>query len=100
MKILRIINFCILLLIIVMLCIDECFDYRKVLGSGCRERVLIGRQVEDLFDNQPVIPDRIVIHGKINCTFLCYDGFNFLWRRYPNIFISVTNGVIVRCKLW
>ena len=80
-----------------LLCVDEWYDGKELLGTRISEHMLEGLNVEMLFSKQPVIPDLIEIYPLDNVLFLRYEEEASFLHKYPCVEILAVNGIIRYC---
>lgn len=75
--------------------IDWRLDRSSLLGSGVDEKALLGRNMEELLDGQPVEPDTIVILSGGDLIALVYEQDTDGWHQYPSVEVTIVNERVV-----
>ena len=79
---------------------DECLERKLILGNRCSAEKMIGREERELFDNQPIIPDRVDMLPLEHIARYTYGNVKSVWRRdYPHVEVVAKDGVICACRV-
>ena len=95
-----ILNLALIAVSCILLAIDKRIDSQVLLGSKVDEGRFEGRELKEIFDGQPVVPDEIVIDPLNDAVLLIYHADGSFWHKYPTVGILTKGERITFCKVY
>lgn len=93
-----VVNGVLLVIASVLFSIDRWCDRESLLGCNVKSEALLGRQMEDLLDGQPVIPDKILVL-RYDIIGFSYKRDNTVWHDYPYIEVGFHNERVLSADI-
>ena len=91
------VNLALAILAVLLFLLDKWIDARYLLGSKVDGRLVEGKSFDELFDGQPVFPDKIVIYPMEGAAGLIYESDKTLWHHYPRIEVLTNTHLVKSC---
>lgn len=91
------VNLALAILAVLLFLLDKRIDARYLLGSKVDGRLVEGKSLDELFDGQPVLPDKIVIYPMEGAACLIYESAKTLWHHYPRVEVLTNTHLVKSC---
>ena len=85
------------ILAVLLFLLDKWIDARYLLGSKVEGRLVEGRSFDEVFDGQPIRPDKIVIYPMMGSALLIYESEKTLWHYYPHVEVETNAHLVKSC---